>query len=101
MLPGLAPQLALVTPWAILSPSQFRPSGPPSLTSAQYTADFNETKLMGSASSASRTADETLYVKFWASGSPADFFDPVATSLATERHLTLSEESRLLALLNI
>ena len=99
--PGLAPQLAVVTPWAILSPSQFRPSGPAGLTSAQYTADFNETKSMGSASSATRTDDETLYVKFWNSTSPAGFFDPVATSLAVERHLTLSEESRLLALLNI
>jgi PAP2 superfamily protein len=99
--PGLAPQLAVVTPWAILSPSQFRPGGPPSLTSAQYAADFNETKSMGSASSATRTADETLYVKFWNSASPADFFDPVATSLAAERHLTLSEEARLLALLNV
>jgi hypothetical protein len=99
--PGLAPQLAVVTPWAIPSPSQFRPSGPPSLTSAQYAADFNETKSMGSASSATRTADQTLYVKFWNSTSPADFFDPVATSLAAERHLTLSQESRLLALLNM
>jgi len=99
--PGLAPQLAVMTPWAILSPSQFRPGGPPSLTSTQYAADFNETKSMGSATSATRTADETLYVKFWNSASPADFFDPVAIALAAERHLTFSEESRVLALLNI
>jgi hypothetical protein len=99
--PGLAPQLAVMTPWAILSPSQFRPSGPAALSSAQYTADFNETKSMGSISSPNRTADQTLYVKFWNSTSPAGFFDPVATSLAAERHLTFSEESRLLALLNI
>jgi hypothetical protein len=99
--PGLAPQLAVMTPWAILFPSQFRPSGPASLTSSQYAADFNETKSMGGATSSARTADETLYVKFWNSTSPAGFFDPVATSLAAERHLTLSEESRLLALLNM
>src|SRR6185437_8339122 len=99
--PGLAPQLAVMTPWAILSPSQFRPGGPPSLTSTQYATDFNETKSMGSATSATRTADETVYVKFWNSASPADFFDPVATALAAERRLTFSEEARLLALLNI
>ena len=98
---GLAPQLAAMTPWGILSPSQFRPRGPASLTSAEYAADFNETKSMGSAASANRTADETLYVKFWNSTSPAGFFDPVATSLAAEHHLTFSEEARLLALLNI
>ena len=99
--PGLAPQMAVMTPWAIVSPSQFRPGGPSSLTSAQYAADLNETESMGSISSASRTTDETLYVKFWNSTSPADFFDPVATTLASERHLTFSEEARLLALLNI
>jgi hypothetical protein len=90
-----------MTPWALASPSQFRPAGPASLTSAQYTADFNETKSMGSASSTLRTADQTLYVQFWNSTSPAGFFDPVATSLSAEHHLTLSENARLLALLNI
>jgi hypothetical protein len=99
--PGLAPQLAQMTPWALASPSQFRPAGPASLTSAQYAADFNETKSMGSASSTLRTAEQTLYVQFWNSTSPAGFFDPVATSLSAEKHLTLSENARLLALLNI
>ena len=99
--PGLAPQLATTAPWAIASPSQFRSGGPASLQSAQYTADFNETKSMGSISSASRTADQTLYIRFWASATPPDFWDPVATTLGAERHLTLSENARLLALLNI
>src|SRR5262249_42053985 len=43
--PGLAPQFATMTPWVITAPSQFRPAGPPNLMSAQYAADFNETKL--------------------------------------------------------
>jgi hypothetical protein len=99
--PGLAPQLAHVTPWAIASPSQFRPGGPPSLTSDRYTADFNEVKTVGSISAWSRTSDQTLYVRFWQSASPADFWDPVATSLSAERHFSLSENARLLALMNI
>jgi len=99
--PGLAPQMATMTPWAIASPSQFRPGGPPSLTSAQYTADFNEVKSMGSISSLSRTADQTLYALFWQSASPTDLWDSVATSLGAERHLNLSENARLLALLNM
>jgi hypothetical protein len=90
-----------MTPWAIGSPSQFRPGSPPSLTDAQYTADFNEVKTMGSASSTSRTADQTLYARFWNSTNPADFWDPVATSLSDNAHLTLSENARLLALVNI
>ena len=99
--PGLGPEMAHMTTWALASPMQFRPVGPQSLTSSQYTADFNETKLMGSITSSSRTDDQTLYVRFWNSTSPAAFFDPVAISLSAERHLTLSENARLLALLNM
>ena len=99
--PGLAPQMATMTPWAIQSPSQFRPAGPAPLTSSRYAADLNETETMGSISSASRTADETLYVQFWNSTSPAGFWDPVATSLSARRHFTLMENARLLASLNL
>ncbi len=99
--PGLAPQLGHVTPWVIASPSQFRPAGPPSLTSAQYARDVNETQTMGSVSSSSRTADQTLYARFWQSATPPDFWDPVATSLSAEHHLNLSENARLLALVNM
>ena len=100
--PGIAPQFATMTPWVIAAPSQFRPAGPPSLTSAQYAADFNETKLLGSVSSPSRTTDQTLYATFWQqSATPVDFWDPVATSLSAERHLNLSENARLLALVNM
>ena len=34
--PGAFPQFAYMTPWALTSPSQFRPAGPPDLASAQY-----------------------------------------------------------------
>jgi membrane-associated phospholipid phosphatase len=98
---GAGPQFAYMTPWAINSPSQFRPAGPPALNSTQYTAVFNETKSMGSISSASRTADQTLYSQFWATSTPVYNFDHLAVSLGAERHLTLSENARLLALLNI
>ena len=101
MAPGLAPQLAQVTPWAIASPSQFRPAGPNNLTSAAYAADLNETETMGSATSSVRTPDQTLYVQFWASTGPPNFWDPVATRLAAGRHFTLSENARLLALVNM
>ncbi len=45
-LPGAGPQFAYMTPWVIQSPQQFRPSGPPALTSAQYAADLNEVAAM-------------------------------------------------------
>jgi hypothetical protein len=98
---GLAPQMAQMTPFAIASPSQFRPPSPPSLASARYTADFEEVKTGGSAASTTRTADQTLFARFWQSGSPADIWGQVATSLTASRHRRLIENARLFALLNM
>jgi len=100
-LPGAGPQFATMIPWALKSPSQFRPAGPPALNSARYTADFNETKTMGSFSSLSRTSDQTLYSLFWNAGTASSYWDRIALSLAEENHLNFSKKARLLALLNI
>lgn len=98
---GLRPQFATMTPWVIKTPSQFRPAGPPRLNSFRYTADFNETKTMGSAASSIRTPDQTVYARFWNSAPATYLWNRVAVSLAKERNLTLSENARLLAMLNL
>jgi hypothetical protein len=114
-LPGAAPQFATMTPWAILSPSQFRPAGPPALTSARYTKDFNETKAMGSLLSSIRTPDQTVASWFWASGTASFIWNTVAISLINSEsdddfdhdrhgrrhHPSLLENARLLAVLNV
>jgi hypothetical protein len=89
-----------MTTWALNSPSQFRPSGPPALTSDQYAADVNEVKEIGSIGSPTRTADQTQVAVFWNGNTPA-YWNRVATTVAVERHTTLSENARLLALLNV
>jgi PAP2 superfamily protein len=99
--PGLTPQLGHVTPWVIQSPSQFRPPAPPALDSAEYTADFNEIKVMGRNSSASRSTDETDYALFWNPGNPPEFWDPVATGLAEKHHFSLLQTAHLLAHVNL
>ena len=101
-LPGALPQFATMETWVIQSHSQFRPvQGPPSLDSAQYAQDFNEVKDMGSVSSPTRSADETLAAQFWATSTTNYFWNSVALSLL-DRHLhSLLENARLLALLNI
>ncbi len=100
-LPGAAPQFATMTPWAIESPSQFRPAGPPALDSDRYTSDFNETKTMGSLTSGARTADQTLAAQFWAASTAIYYWDTIAVSVGADHHNTLSENSRLLAVLNV
>jgi hypothetical protein len=80
------PQFSSMVPWAIESPSQFRPAGPPSLTSAQYARDFNETKTFGSLTSATRTPDQTVSAWFWQIGTASYLWNHVAISLLHKRH---------------
>ena len=103
-LPGLTGgllTLATTTPFVIPSPSFFRSTtGPPALTSAQYTAEFNEVKLVGEAGSLARTADQTMATRWWAT-TPWAFWNRAAAAASRERHLTLSDNARLFALLNV
>ena len=99
-LPAAFPQLAHTTPFALTSPSQFRPAGPPALASDRYAFDFNEVKSIGRATSTTRTVEQTEIASFWADAAPVHW-NRVAVSIAAERRLTLSENARLFALLNI
>jgi hypothetical protein len=95
-----SPQVATMLPYAIASPSQFRPAGPPALNSAEYAVNFNETKTLGSATSSSRTAEQTLIASYWA-GNASVSWNRVASAVAIARHTTLSENARLFALMNL
>ncbi len=94
---GAGPQFAYMTPWVIPSQTQFLTPGPPALTSAQYTADFSESKLMGSTT---RTADQTLFSIFW-NGNTAGFWNRTAVQVAEHYDLSLLEKAHLLALMNL
>ena len=78
-------QFSEMKPWVIASPSQFRPTGPPALNSAQYAKDFNEVKLMGSKESPARTSDQTVYSWFWATGTAPYLWNRVALSILEAR----------------
>jgi hypothetical protein len=93
--------LAVTTPFAMTSPSQFRPAGPPAITSDEYAEDFNEVKAYGSATSTVRTALQTETAKFWQLDTPIGIWDRVADTLAEQHHLSLLRSARLLALVNV
>lgn len=93
--------LATTTPWAMTSPSEFRPAGPPGLTSARYTQDFNEVMAFGSLHSTVRTSDETQTAAFWQLDTPVGIWDRVADSLLLENHENLLQSARVLALTDI
>jgi hypothetical protein len=104
--PAAAPQWAGVTPWAMTSPSQFRdPNGPPALNSAEYTAAFNQVKELGSATSTTRTADQSNIAQFWAgppgTSGPPGHWNRIAQTVAQSQGNTLEENARMFALLGI
>jgi hypothetical protein len=97
---GAGVQFSYMTPWAMSSPSQFRPAGPLLLTSAQYAADVNEVKDLGSLMSMTRTADQTEIARFWNGNTPVGW-NRIAVSVSEQNDLSLSQNARLLALLNV
>ena len=94
-----------VQPFAISSATQFAPAPPPLINSARYAADLNEVKEIGSATSTTRTADQSQVARLWANvGTPTNFlnvWNNVARTVSHERNLTVVEKARLFALTNI
>jgi hypothetical protein len=97
---ALDPGWGTVRPFFLREGSQFRPGPPPTLTSPQYARDFNEIKEIGSATSSTRTQDQTDLARFWVSTAP-QIWNPAARQVAIARGLTISQNARLFALLNL
>jgi hypothetical protein len=89
-----------VTPFALLSASQFRPGPPPQLTSERYTRAFNEVKSLGIVNSTTATADQALTGHFW-NGAIQNYWNEIAQTATLEHKLSLPESARLFALLNL
>jgi hypothetical protein len=94
-------QFANMTPFALTSPAQFLPPGPPPLTSVRYARDLAQVQALGSAASATRTAEQTQTAIFWQDDTPAAMWNRVADQLAQAHRGTLTRTARLLAQLNI
>jgi len=98
---GAVPQFATMRPWGILAPDQFLPLGPPALDSDPYLRDYDEVRLMGSATSPVRTEDETDAARFWESAGPTAHWDRLALDLVADLDTDLSQNARYLATLNL
>jgi hypothetical protein len=86
-----------VKPFMVESASQFRPSGPHSLTSPQYTREFKEVKSLGQDTSTTRTSDQTAASRYWATvGLPV--WNRTAATLAADHGLGVADDARLFAM---
>jgi len=89
--------LPFVRPFTLHSASQFRADGPPPLTSAEYAADFNETKALGAANSTIRTAEQTEIARF--ATEPPPRFWPRNLRIFATADRGIAENARTLAAL--
>ena len=80
--------------------SQYRPDPPPALTSSEYTNDYNEVKAYGQDTSSVRTAFQTDVARWWV-GFAVTLWNPIARQVAAQRGLTVAENARLFALMNM
>ncbi len=94
-----------VTPFALLTATQYRPPPPPTLTSERYAVDFDEVKRLGSVTSTERTGEQTLLAQLFAGVvNPVPFvtfWNILTADLAEARDLSLVDTARLFALVNV
>jgi len=98
---GVNYQWQNVRPFGVPDVVAFRPGPPPSLTSSEFTKDYNEVKSVGSVNSTERPQDRSDVARFYAASSPTFIFNLAARQVAEAKKQSLSENARALALLNM
>lgn len=98
--PRIGAYLPAMTPFALRSADQFRPDGPPRLTSRRWARDYDEVRRMGAATGSARSDEQTTVALFW--GEP-----PVPQARNAFRHfldehdLDLVAAARFLAMMSV
>ena len=87
-------------PFAMVSPSQFRPNPPIALASQEWARDYNELKDYGGQISAKRTSQQTETARFWLVGPPAAYH-PFVRQLVSAEQLGVVDSARFMALVAI
>jgi PAP2 superfamily len=98
-LPAILPGWGNLSPFTLMTGSQFRPDPPPTLDSEEYAAEFDEVKAIGEQFSATRTLEQSEIARFWYENSQLGW-NRIARAIAASRAIDLWEQARLLALVN-
>ena len=97
------PQWGSVRPFVMKDSEQFWPNRPYPINSNRYTEDYNEVRRLGGDgvnTPSARTRDQTEIALFWLEASPIQW-NRIARVVSASRSLTLWENARLFALLNL
>jgi hypothetical protein len=89
-----------VKPFAMASPSHFRPEAPISLTSERWVADYNEIKDFGAKTSVRRSPRQTEDARFWLI-TGAQSIHPLARQLAVAKKMSVIDSARFMTLVAI
>jgi len=95
--PPLGLNIQFITPFTLVSASQFRPRGPDPLSSEAYARDFNEVKELGRADSQSRTPQQTEVARFW-TDFPLRQWGRAMNALAVAQGLSIGQTARMIAM---
>ena len=98
VLPALLAGWGDVATWSMRNGAQFRPEAPPALSSERYAKDYNEIKEIGSMTSATRTALQTVIATFWL-GSPTAIWNQALQQLVAGSDFDLSKRARTYAMM--
>jgi hypothetical protein len=97
--PALLPGFAQVSPFALVSASQFRPGPPPVLSSSVWTRDYNEVKAFGVANGSLRTPEQTEIGLFYTEHAVMQY-SRAFRRYAIENALDLQQTARFFAMAN-
>jgi hypothetical protein len=98
--PVVQPHWGGVTPFMLKSADQFPLASPLAPHSAEFAKDLNEVQALGARDSSTRTRDQTDAARFW-TASAVGTDNEVARQLSAHKGLSLGENARLFALLNM
>jgi hypothetical protein len=98
--PPVGMYLGLMRPFSIKSADQFRPAGPPALDSETWARDYNEVKDVGSSTSTSRTAAQTLAARFWAEA-PVQQAHGAFRKFILDHELNVVDAARLMGMIDV
>ena len=87
-------------PFSLDSADQFRPDGPPALDSKRWARDYNEVKEIGSSTSTTRTAEQTLAARFWAEP-PVQQAHGSFRKFVLDHQLDVVEAARFMAMISV
>jgi PAP2 superfamily protein len=87
-------------PFAMTTPSQFRPVPPISLEGEEWAKDYNELKDYGGRIRAKRTAQQTEIARFWLVGPPVSYH-PFVRELVIAKQMSVVDSARFMALVAV